>query len=219
MFLFIYKCVIVSSISCKRRIFMEWFKCNINNLSFVDYEKWFSLMADKKKGQINRMRHEDDKKRSVVGEMLVKNAVYDISGVPIEKLTLKTTENGKPYIEISDIHFNISHCEDWVVCAIHNKPIGIDIEKIRPINLKIAKRFFTADEQNYVFSGIPKEEDFDKTADSDMLKRFFEVWTGKEAYLKYKGTGITDNLNALYVNENNLITEYFDDYVVRIYTE
>lgn len=219
MFLFIYKCVIVSFISCKRRIFMEWFKFNINNLSFVDYEKWFSLMADKKKGQINRMHHEDDKKRSVVGEMLVKNAVYDISGVPIEKLTLKTTENGKPYIENSDIHFNISHCKDWVVCAIHNKPIGIDIEKIRPINLKIAKRFFTADEQNYVFSRIPKEEDFDKTADSDMLKRFFEVWTGKEAYLKYKGTGITDNLNALYVNENNLITEYFDDYIVRIYTE
>ena len=198
---------------------MEWFKFNINNLSFVDYEKWFALMTEDKKERINKMRFKDDKKRSVIGEMLAKKAISDISGIPVENIILKTTPNEKPYIENSVIHFNISHCEDWVVCAIHNKPIGVDIEKIRPVNLKIAKRFFTADEQNYVFSGIPKEEDFDKTADSDMLKRFFEVWTGKEAYLKYKGTGITDSLNTLSVNENNLKTEYFDDYVVRIYTE
>ena len=198
---------------------MEWFKFNINNLSFVDYEKWFALMTEDKKERINKMRFKDDKKRSVIGEMLAKKAISDISGIPVENIILKTTEKGKPYIENSVIHFNISHCEDWVVCAIHNKPIGVDIEKIRPINLKIAKRFFTADEQNYVFSGIPKEEDFDKTSDSDMLKRFFEVWTGKEAYLKYKGTGITDSLNTLSVNENNLKTEYFDDYVFRIYTE
>lgn len=198
---------------------MEWFKFNINNLSFVEYEKWFTLITDEKKERINKMRFEDDKKRSVVGEMLIKKAVSHITGVSSEEISLRTTSNGKPYIEDSDIHFNISHCQDWVVCAIHNKPIGVDIEKIRPINLKIAKRFFTAEEQNYVFSRIPKEEDFDKTADSDMLKRFFEVWTGKEAYLKYKGTGITDSLNTLSVNENNLKTEYFDDYVVRIYTE
>ena len=198
---------------------MEWFKFNINNLSFVEYEKWFTLITDEKKERINKMRFEDDKKRSVVGEMLIKKEVSHITGVSAESITIKTTPNRKPYIENSVIHFNISHCEDWVVCAIHNNPIGIDIEKIRPINLKIAKRFFTADEQNYVFSGIPKEEDFDKTADSDMLKRFFEVWTGKEAYLKYKGTGITDSLNTLSVNENNLKTEYFDDYIVRIYTE
>lgn len=198
---------------------MEWVKFNINNLSFVEYEKWFALMTDEKKERINKMRFEDDKKRSVIGEMLAKKAISKISGIPVENITLKTTETGKPYIENSVIHFNISHCQDWVVCAIHSKPIGIDIEKIRPINLKIAKRFFTADEQNYVFSGIPKEEDFEKTSDYDMLKRFFEVWTGKEAYLKYKGTGITDSLNTLSVNENNLKTEYFDDYIVRIYTE
>ena len=160
-------------------------------------------MSEKKKARIDGFRYTDDKKRSVVGEMLIKKAVSHITGVSSEEISLRTTSNGKPYIEDSDIHFNISHCQDWVVCAIHNTPIGIDIEKIRPINLKIAKRFFTAEEQNYVFSRIPKEEDFDKTADSDMLKRFFEVWTGKEAYLKYKGTGITDSLNTLSVNENN----------------
>ncbi len=198
---------------------MEWFKYNINDLSFADYEKWFSLMTGEKKEKVNRMRLEDDKKRSVIGEMLVKKAISKNSGVSFEKIVFNVTPNGKPYIENSDIHFNISHCEDWVVCAIHNKSIGIDIEKIRPINFKIAKRFFTPNEQKYVFSKVPTEEDFEKTHDNQVLKRFFEVWTGKEAYLKYKGTGITDNLNALYVNENNLITEYFDNYIVRIYTE
>ncbi len=198
---------------------MDWYKYNINDFTPGAYEKWYDLLSEQKKIRIDKMKFTDDKKRSVAGEMLARKAVAQRLKIAPENIIFETDERGKPYAHNLDIHFNISHSDDYVVCAIDSKPVGIDIEKIRPINLKIAKRFFTADEQKYVFTEVPREEDFEKAADNNMLTRFFEVWTGKEAYLKYKGTGITDNLNTLSVNENNLITEYFDDYIVRIYTE
>ena len=49
--------------------------------------------------------------------------------------------NQKPYIaENNNIFFNISHTNGCVICAISNNEIGVDIEKIRPINLNISKK-------------------------------------------------------------------------------
>jgi serine/threonine protein phosphatase PrpC len=39
-------------------------------------------------------------------------------------------ENGKPFLVGYDVHFSISHTEGLVTCAISDKPIGVDAEKI-----------------------------------------------------------------------------------------
>lgn len=86
------------------------------------------------------------------------------------------TESGKPYL-LNDSHqFCISHSERWVVLAVSEHNIGVDIQIITPIRPKVLSRCFTSQEQAYV-SG-------------DAL-RFTELWTAKEAYGKYTGRGIT----------------------------
>ena len=95
---------------------------------------------------------------------------------------------GKPYIkEYNGFHYNLSHSGNWVAIAYGNREVGIDVEKICMDTGKeeIARRYFTPDEQAYVF-------------DTKELapQRFFEVWTGKESYLKYVGTGLQKNLDS-----------------------
>ncbi|MBR0535141.1 MAG: 4'-phosphopantetheinyl transferase superfamily protein [Clostridia bacterium] len=188
---------------------MVWFKLNVHKLSQSEYNKWISLASPEKQQRITRFCHEGDKKRSVAGEMLAKKSIAETLNIAPEEIIIKVTSQGKPYVEDRPIHFNISHCEDYVVCAVNEKEIGIDIEKIRDVNLSIAERFFTHSEREYLNNG--------DTADKN--KRFFEIWTAKEAYLKWLGSGITDELSKLDVPQANVKRFYFEDYVVAVYTE
>ena len=72
---------------------------------------------------------------------------------------------GKPYFPSHpDLHFNLSHSHGGIVCALHDKPVGIDIEKLRPAPRRLA-------------SGMRDEE-------------FFRLWTAREASVKREGQGI-----------------------------
>lgn len=198
---------------------MKWYKYDIRDLSEIEYSKWFSLMSEDKKQKVSRFYFDDDKKRSVAGEMLAKKAVAERCGMSAEDIILSAGENGKPYAENADVNFNISHSGNIAVCAAHDKPLGIDVEQIRNIDLKIAKRVYTNDELYYLFGFCPTEDDFYISPDDGMLLRFFELWTAKEAYLKYTGAGITENLKTLSVNPEKIQKEYIDDYVITIYKD
>lgn len=85
---------------------------------------------------------------------------------------------GKPHLE--DIYFNISHSHNLVCVVISNNECGIDIELIdKTSNYDLtAIKTLTLDEYE-----IYKNN-------SDKAKYFISCFTKKEAYLKYKGTGI-----------------------------
>ena len=101
-------------------------------------------------------------------------------------------ENGKP--EIKGIHFNLSHSEDMVVCAVSEKAVGCDVEKVGEFRNGIAERYFTENEIAYLnlFDGEESKEEF------------YRLWTMKESYLKMTGEGVTIPLNQIefLVNEN-----------------
>ena len=105
----------------------------------AEYEKWFSLMTEEKQERVSRYKDSERRKCSVAGEMLVKEYIGKSLNISPEALVILTDKNGKPYIESCPIHFNISHCENTLVYAFSDKEIGIDIEKIRPISLSVAK--------------------------------------------------------------------------------
>ena len=196
---------------------MREYLFNINNLSDDLYYKWYSLLNPIKKSKIDNLYLINDKKRSVCGDMLAKTALSELTGIKAEEIIIDTDSNGKPFPVNVSLHFNISHCEDYVVCVTHDSPIGVDIEKIRPINLKIAEKFFNKDEQKYIFCHEPTKEDFLKEPSPDLLERFFRVWTKKEAFLKYTGEGICADLKSIEIDSRNLKTKIEDGYVITIY--
>ena len=139
---------------------MKWYKYDIRDLTDNEYNKWYSLMSEDKQCRVDRFRFVDDKKRTVAGEMLARKAIAEWCSVAPEDIVFGIKEHGKPYAKNLSIEFNISHSSDMVVCAVDDKPVGIDIEQIRPIDLTVAKRICTDEELLYLFDHTPTDQDF-----------------------------------------------------------
>lgn len=184
---------------------MEWQLRSIQSMAPTEYDRCLRLMEPARRQKVLDMRHEQSRRATVLGEWMIKTALAAQSGLPEEQIVLHRTEAGKPYAQDLAIFFNLSHSGEWVALALDDRPIGIDIEILRPLDLKIAKRVCTASDLDFLFRGAPI---FEKTEDPTLLDRFFRIWTAKEAYFKQIGTGITD-LKA--ISYADLSPQHFHD--------
>ena len=85
--------------------------------------------------------------------------------------------HGKPYLEDGP-HFNISHTRGVVAVAIGEKNMGLDIESVRSFHQQVPKRIMSRAEYDW-FVGR-----------GELKRDFFALWTLKESYFKYLGTGL-----------------------------
>lgn len=123
--------------------------------------------------------------RHSIGERMVRKQASVRLGIDDPtQVAMWREASGKPMIP--RISFNLSHSGALAVCAFSDAPVGIDIERIGPARLPLAKRFFHPHEVDILFK-TPKEE-------QDLL--FFRIWTMKEAYLKRSGLGISGGLRG-----------------------
>lgn len=87
---------------------------------------------------------------------------------------------GKPYLPgCPAFHFNLSHSGLWAVCAVADTPVGVDIEQVRPVSLKLSRKF-SPQEQQAIFQAPPQVQ----------LPLFFDLWVQKEAFTKCTGQGL-----------------------------
>lgn len=168
---------------------MLWKIKNTGEFSLEEYEKSLSLMSSERLSQIKKITHKKTRENSVLAELLCKQLVAEYSGALLENITIKRTENGKPYLKGKDLHISISHSGDFVAAAVCKTPVGIDIEVLKEPNLLVENRLCTE-----------SDSDFLNAADGDKALRFYKIWTAKEAYFKREGTGIT-NLKSVSYNE------------------
>ena len=100
-------------------------------------------------------------------------------------------EYGAPSIE-GGPYFSISHCKNGIAVAVDSRPIGIDIESVRPFKEALMKKTMNADEQARIMH--------DEQADW----AFTRLWTQKEAVLKMQATGIISDLHEVLANAPNV---------------
>ena len=183
---------------------MKWFKVSINEITSEEFLDFYNLMTDKRKEDIKSLTKDSDKKLSIAGEMLAKKGLAELSGINADKIIIEKTPSGKPETSLGGYHISISHSGDYAVCAIDISPIGIDIEKIREVNIKTSKRFCNNEEIDFIYS-----------SKNGAFHRFFEIWTAKEAEFKR----CSDNSKSFKdINTAEIIKEYksFEDYIVCI---
>ncbi|MGA3014554.1 MAG: 4'-phosphopantetheinyl transferase superfamily protein [Bacteroidales bacterium] len=121
-------------------------------------------------------------------------------GIEPRTIDFKFGTNRKPYITgyTRNIFFTLSHSSGVSLLAFDPRnEIGADVEMIdQEFDYEpIVKRWFTQEEVRYI--GQSKEIS---------RKRFYELWTRKEAYLKAIGEGITKNL-SIEVLENKITNQ------------
>lgn len=145
--------------------------------------------------------------RTLIGEAFAKELLGEFTHLSPATFTIARAEKGKPYAEGNIAELNLSHSGRWLLCAVGDQPLGVDIEMIQPRNLKVAERFFTA-----------KEQEFLAEEQGDALIGFLKVWTAKEAYFKWLGSGIGDLKSVCYFDLlprlKQIVTE---EYVLSIY--
>ena len=146
------------------------------------------MVCGERKEKLTRMKNESAKRLSLAAELaLIKAVRHFYPSAPLP-LRYERGEHGKPYLcDYPDLFINISHSGDYAVCAAADCEVGIDIQLIRRANFRIAERYFTKEECEYIGSSEA---------------RFFELWSKKESRLKATGTGITIPLNSFSVLEN-----------------
>lgn len=112
--------------------------------------------------------------------------------------------NGKPYIDNSNIFYNISHKNKMVGLIISDSEVGLDIEYVDTENIKrksTLKYFFTEKERESI------------TNNEELLT----LWTKKESYIKLNGGMLRDAI-GLDINNINVIYDTFklDNYIITI---
>ena len=108
-------------------------------------------------------------------------------------------ERGKPYFAAyPDVHFSLSHTRGAVLLAVHDEPVGADIECFRPVSEAMRVRFHAA-----------------SVAD------FWRLWVRRESRCKRAGlsaVALLDREVPSVPNERVFALEPFSDYVASVCT-
>ena len=170
---------------------------DISNLENLDiYNMLEKAVSVEKRKKSKNFRFFDDSKRCICAEAIMRYYLIKYFCINNSDIEIIYNEYGKPFLKKIPLYFNLSHSGKWVVCAWSENEIGVDVEKIDKINIDIAKSLFCEAEYDYIKSGKEHER----------CKRFIQIWTLKESYIKYIGKGLTIPLNSFCIKNN-------DDYI------
>jgi 4'-phosphopantetheinyl transferase len=162
---------------------MEIYGVYMNRLLRSDeFERMMNSVSEDRRAKVNKFTKPEDSNRGLLGEMLVRSIIRSKFQVRNEQIAFATGPFGKPYAAgIPSFHFNISHSGRWIVCAVDCEPVGIDIEKIEPVDYEIAKYYFSTEEVRFL---MEKEG-------NERISYFYDLWTMKESYVKHAGMGLS----------------------------
>ena len=179
-------------------------------------EKWnnqdeilLEYVAKERKERLLRYRFDIDRKLSLYSALIVQMRAMQQLKINNSEVNFIKKEDGKPMLDgYPEFYFNISHTRSAVMCGFSNKEIGVDVEKIMKAPFDIMRKCFTSDEVEIVDTKIEENENF------------YKIWTRKEAYGKWNGKGIAQDLislNTLQPKDNIAFETWRDeDYIFSV---
>lgn len=169
-----------------------------------ELEKLGSFLSEKENAKRQRFRFSRDRVSYTVVHGYLRWMLGRYLGVSPETVEINYNSFGKPSVSGYPRHvfFNLSHSSGLSALAFDpENEIGVDVEHMdKKFEFEpIMQLFFTKEEGQYI-----------QHSEAEPWKRFYEIWTRKEAILKALGLGITENLRVEVLNEKikgNVIME------------
>ena len=140
-----------------------------------DIEKRIIKLPENVRVRISKKKQEHKKTISFLSYLLLQKVMKEEFKSSIDEINFLAS--GKPVLENTKYHFNISHSANIIGLVITTKgPIGIDIQEYREFEkLESSFAFFSSDEQNLIInSELPQ-------------RKLIELWAKKEAFVKAVG--------------------------------
>ena len=144
------------------------------------------MMDETRRRRVADIAGEDDRKRTVAGELLARQMLAARLGCPEKDVPLSWDELGKPSVEREGVYVSVSHSGAWAVCVTADAPVGVDVEVVRSAQEKFMRRVCSQQEMACIRPG-----------DDGDCRRFWEIWTAKEALFKLTGKGPLLSLSRL----------------------
>jgi len=134
-----------------------------------------------------RYHQEKDRRRFITSRAMLRILLGKYLNQQPGDIQFVIGSNKKPFVQNNggiDLHYNISHSGDWILIALGNSEIGVDVEKIDQdfIYQDILPLSFSASEINVI----------KKSASPQTC--FYLHWTRKEALTKATAKGLDDHL-------------------------
>lgn len=158
-----------------------------------------------------------EKQQRILRQRIVQNALNMVVGGALARYMLwkeweikpdariACEKFGKPYLpDHPNAHFNISHSGQFVVCAVCNTPIGIDVQEIIPYRPDIAKKVCNNTELVQIEAAENRSVEFTK------------IWTRKEAAVKKSGLGIGCDLSFEILSSQEIHSIHIENIFISI---
>jgi 4'-phosphopantetheinyl transferase len=150
----------------------------------VDAGELFGCLTTDERVRAERYGVARARQQFVVGRGLLRRMLGDCLGIAPLEVPITYAGAGKPALAESHagLHFNVTHTDGLALIALARRPVGIDVERVRPVADPegLVGRFFSAAERE-VFLALPSEL---------RPAGFFRGWTCKEAVIKAAGLSV-----------------------------
>jgi len=169
--------------------------------------EYLEMIPAKIRVSIERYQRWQDRQATLFGKLLLLKALQTQSQATyLNKFhSMKVSRFGKPFIE-GGPEFSISHSQDIVVVALtQSNAIGIDIEKIHPVD------------KNDFIKELPEVAAFYNNHAPDQANHlFFDCWTKKESVLKALGKGLLVPLKEVVLKEDQACVDKVTWFIKRL---
>lgn len=171
--------------------------------SSADLEALAKCLSASERGKLQRLSRPAGRQAFLVSRGALRHVLGGYLQQPPKALDFTYGPQGKPALKLKhptaqhqddspwcSLEFNLSHSGDWVVIALcQGRSIGVDIELIRLLSQlpSLCQRCLTPAETATVQGLEPTQANL----------RFLQYWTGKEAYLKALGLGLTASMTSV----------------------
>jgi 4'-phosphopantetheinyl transferase len=188
------ECMLISHIACgafPEVVWVDWpTDAGTDNLAVFRYQ-WdheepispylISLLQPEERVRSQRYYRQEDRQRYIYGRAILRI----VAGAYIDQrpthIRFGAGIHQKPVL-LNDAGWcvNLTHAGQWIVLAIGQGEVGIDVERINPdfAFQDLLPASFSQPEQHFIDAG------------PDARSRFYQLWTRKEALIKATGKGI-----------------------------
>lgn len=160
---------------------------------------WLQYVSAEKRQRLSRIREPQSFAHSLIGDLLVRYLAVQYLGLSNEDLHFRTNQYGKPYLLAPPrpFHFSLSHSGCWVVCAVGQNPVGVDVQLMEPVDDNFAQKVMTPEAYEHYLS-LPHPQKLDY---------FYELWTLQESYLKLIGEGFANKQLGILSHHDSLLPD------------
>lgn len=154
-----------------------------------------SFVSKQRREAIARFRMQKDKVRSLCCGLLLHFALEEEGITESRTWEIAKADGGKPYFkDHPEICFNMSHSGDYVVVAVSDMPIGVDIQKKEKL-VKGMEKQICPERLDAILSMNDEEKE----------TYILNAFSLKEAYMKYTGRGLGLSFQNIQIDEKSEI--------------